>query len=270
MRLLIAQKLQGSRARGNYFARGVRQLFLDHTSVLQCQRPHMLRIQELFANFGRKRPGRVAFRDLLLWLDTESCEKLLMSIPHLDALARLASHRKHFKRKIDQWHKPCRNLEKQFISIIHHCITMYPVPVFLEQVWMADDRTLERGWYIALGSGQRPRDLQRSPIRITRKIGHWLQFVPCSLDIDEGLRWAQVRGLGGDERTAEMISESRLSRNSFENEHYWEQVIQFFIDHELPSRDDLDELLDFLNHQLELERPVSITGRSIASLTRLA
>jgi hypothetical protein len=82
--------------------------------------------------------------------------------------------------------------------------------VWLEEPSPAAERHQTLFKHLCRGNNIRGADV---PIRLTRPMArHFLQ-APDHLSVEEALRWAQVRGLGGDKGFAGEVLASRLGTN---------------------------------------------------------
>jgi hypothetical protein len=121
-------------------------------------------------------------------------------------------------------------------------------------------------------------------LRVTRATAHWLAEAPHHLGAVAGVRWAQVRGLGGCEALARAVAATRLGR-VLENEDFWEAVLRFLVRHPALPAHQVGPVVDFLQHQRyewrdgvsadgvfgpqPPPRPdYSVKGRTVASLLR--
>lgn len=77
------------------------------------------------------------------------------------------------------------------------------------QKWFAsqgiNDVGLERRkWFTHIGTGGSVRDID-TPVRLTRRMAHVFLQAPRDT-VERNLRWAQVVGMGGDDRLARAIA----------------------------------------------------------------
>ena len=141
----------------------------------------------------------------------------------------------------------------------------------------------QHGWFKHLGLGQNIRTAQL-PVRLTRTMAHLFNQAPHHYSAIAAIRWAQVRGLGGDEALARAVIGTRLGK-TLENEGFWESVLQFFVNHPTIDLAHVGPVVDFLHHQkfewtegvspqgvfgkLPPPRPdYTMRGRTIASILR--
>ncbi len=201
-------------------------------------------------------------------------------------LLALALHHADWVRPVESWFPPRQNAWPQFTSLAHHLLAYYPVPPFMTSVWfeMPHGEILpQHGWYKHLGLGQNIRTAPL-PLRLTKAMAHLFAQAPHHYTAVAALRWAQVRGLGGDEALARAVVGTRLGK-LLENEDFWESVLLFFVNHPSLDLSQIGPIVDFLQHQ-KFERKegvsqhgvfsklppphpdYSIKGRTIASILR--
>jgi hypothetical protein len=80
--------------------------------------------------------------------------------------------------------------------------------------------------------------------------------------VSVALRWAQVRGLGGEDQLARAVIATRLGAR-FEHEDFWLTVVQFFVNHASLDAAHVGPIVDFLQHQ-RFESPEAIQGGVLA------
>jgi len=182
-------------------------------------------------------------------------------------LLAMALHHDDWLKPVESWSPPSAAGRVQLASLSEHLFARFPMPQFMTSVWFQAEigvRTVEQDWYKRLGLGHNIRSVN-VPMHITRGMAHQLLSAPCHFTMVAALRWAQLTDLEAPEALVQAVLETRLGR-IIDNEDYWEEVLQFFVNHpELPL-DQIGPVVDFL----EQEKPqVSIKGRSVASLLRL-
>ncbi len=265
----LQHALQASRTGKNYFARMLEMLCADPVVKLERAQNRDLVIQQGFQLILAP-TAREVYRALLLQLEAEGCEKLIAHAPYALGIAQLAIQFKYFLRAVEDWARPGRNMHKQFSSLLRHCLARYDVPAFMDQAWCDADARDARYWFIDIGTGHNIRHSRGLPITMTKRMAHQFLQAPTHLRIEEALRWAQITGGGGDERSAQAIIATRIGRNGFAHEDYWSVIIGFFLNHPFEEQRKLAEVVDFMAHRLEVGEPVGITGRTTASLIRLS
>ncbi|HEX5272806.1 MAG TPA: PcfJ domain-containing protein [Gemmataceae bacterium] len=201
-------------------------------------------------------------------------------------LLALALYHADWLRPAESWRPAERNPWPQFSSLAQHLLARYPVPPFMATVWFdlpPGARLPQHEWYKHLGRGENIRTAGL-PLRLTRAMAHLFTQAPHHYSAVAAVRWAQVRGLGGDERLARAVVGTRLGR-VLGNEEFWEGVLLFFINHPALDLAGVGPVVDFLQHQkfewkegvspqgvfgrLPPPRPgYTMKGRTVASLLR--
>jgi hypothetical protein len=179
-----------------------------------------------------------------------------------DGLVALALYHSDWLRSVETWVPTQQNCYPQFASLAQHLFARFPVPACMTSVWFdlpLGERLPQHTWYKHLGLGQNIRTASL-PMQLTRTMAHLFHQAPHHFSAVAALRWAQVRGMGGNEALARAVVGTRLGK-ILENEVFWETVLQFFVNQ--PSLDlaQVGPIVDFLQHQrFEWRDGVSPTG----------
>src|SRR6266545_761977 len=126
----------------------------------------------------------------------------------------LALHHPDWLRPAETWFPTMPKTWPQFTSLAHHLFTRYPVPPFMTSVWFdlpPGEILPQHGWYKHLGLGHSIRTAGL-PLRFTKAMAHLFTHAPHHYTAVAALRWAQVRGLGGDEALARAVLGTRLGK----------------------------------------------------------
>lgn len=193
------------------------------------------------------RKRRAKFFDPRVSLGVEGDD---LGVTYLEALVAIAAYQPYWLRPLDQWKPRTHNADRQFASLVRHLFALYDVPAFFDAAWFAGnspDGRAQRSWYRHIGKGLNIRQCD-TPIALTKKMAHVLMQAPSDLSINEAFRWAQVHGLGGDDRLARALLGTRLGR-SFEYDEFWTTVIRWFIAHPMLDRLHVGPIIDYLHAQ---------------------
>jgi hypothetical protein len=166
------------------------------------------------------------------------------------ALLALALHHADWLRPVETWLPASRKIWPQLTALAHHLLARYPVPAFMTSVWLdlpPGEALPQHGWYKHMGLGRNIRTAGL-PLRFTKAMPHLFCQAPDHYTAIAALRWAQVRGLGGDEALARAVAGTRLGK-VLENEDFWESVLHFFINHRSLDLAQVGPGVDFLQHQ---------------------
>lgn len=199
------------------------------------------------------------------------------------ALGEIARRRAQWLRPLHEWLAPPASPFVQFRSLAKHLFARYPVPNFMAAVWLGGDRQSAR-WielFLHLGRGNSVRRFE-TPIRLTKSMaGHFMQ-APHDLSVEQALRWAQVRGLGGDAGLARTMVETRLAASTAD-EPFVVSLIEFLIRNAPLPLAEVREIIAFVHAQrfepaeatwgpgagpAPLQPDFTIRGRSLRSLRR--
>ena len=166
------------------------------------------------------------------------------------ALARVVQYRAQWVRPLDQWRPKSKSPRRQFESLLQHLFAKYePMPHFFQQVWATNGPGMHnyRCWYVKVARGENLRKCDL-PIAYTRRMAHWFMRAPDGFSILQAIRFGQVIGLGGDQRMAKMIAETRLS-DDFANDDFWVTVIRWFVNQPLLDPLQIGPIIDYIHFQ---------------------
>ena len=244
---------------------------LYHRTVSEAEAASAVDIH-LHGLFGRiaseKLAQRKCFRAVLLHLDQQKCQRLLQETTYLTGLLAISHHVHAIRQPVKIWRRTSHSVDKQFVSLINHCFVCYPVPPFLYQVWFGTNKTVQQQWFIDVAQGRNIRHAKGLPIAMTKKMAHFFGHAPATLTVEEALRWAQAKGMGSSDPLAEAIAGSRLSRNEFRAEPFWETVIRFLVQQSDEHAGQVGEVIDYLANVLDQNTAFSMKGRTWNALWR--
>jgi hypothetical protein len=203
------------------------------------------------------------------------CEngQLLKRGDHLNHLKRLYSVNERWINTVEGWVGKSHNKNKQFKSLAHHLITKYNIPHFFDSIWEDDVLfTQYIDLYIFVGQGGNVRKYPELPIAYTKKMAHEFLNAPSNYTISQALRWGQIHGMGGDRHLVDVVISTNLG-TSFNNDGFWIDVIQMFVNHPMLDRRQFGSIYDYIFHNKFSpggEYPnFSMKGRTPFSLLRL-
>ena len=98
--------------------------------------------------------------------------------------------------------------------------------------------------FLHIGSGQNiwKADI---PVQLAKKMVHLFLQAPDRYTIEEALRWSQILGLEGEQPLVRAVNATRLG-TTFENEAFWNSVIQFFVNNPMLDPDHVCPIVDFI------------------------
>jgi hypothetical protein len=184
------------------------------------------------------------------------------------ALAALAGQYSHWLRPVESWKAKTRNSRRQFSSLARHLLANYPVPLFMDSVWMLrESNERQQGWFIRLGLGASPRQLDL-PVHLTRGMVRYFVTAPDHYTAASACRRAQVFALGGNERLVDAILGTELATD-FTDDDFCCSVIRWLIANPTFDAAQLGPLVDYIRHLKLVRHPsFSIKGRTPAAILR--
>ncbi|QJE96021.1 PcfJ domain-containing protein [Luteolibacter luteus] len=118
-------------------------------------------------------------------------------------------------------------VEEQWSSLLRHLFAKWPVPAFMDSVWMlpGDLVRKERRWYCHIAEGGSWRSALDLPRGLSRRAIHLAMDSPAHLDLVQAFRWGQLRALGAkEELVGEVLASSMAKRLS--NEAIWSRLLE--------------------------------------------
>ncbi|MEX0714729.1 MAG: PcfJ domain-containing protein [Pirellulales bacterium] len=192
------------------------------------------------------------------WADAALC------VRGLGALARMHGT---WRQRPDSW-IPCDGSRlAEFGSLARHLFGGCNVPSCLVWSWFAEPsaRTLRhQKWFRHLARGYSLLGLDL-PLPFTRPMAQHFRQAPGCFSVEQALRWAQVRGLGGGSALAGAIAASRLGE-SFDHPDYWTRVIRFLISRPQLAPEAVSPLVEYLNQHTDELFATRRNGRKAGTL----
>jgi len=225
------------------------------------------KIQTFFNKLnGRHKSGeRKLLRNALVYLAETS--GLVGADEYIDVVCNMIQLSKQWRRDFFRWKPQAKQLETQVQELAAHLFCLYPVPQFLFKAFSTGN-SLFTSWFIHIGGGGRVRDMENIPIPFTQKMGHYFLQSPEQFSITEALRWAQVKGLNGNDELAERVAYSWLSAKPFKDELFWQSFLQLIIAGGMFNLAKLGELIDYVRETKRINNDYHLKGRTLQSLLR--
>lgn len=177
--------------------------------------------------------------------------KLFKRAQHVRGLVNLWRHRKGWLKPLGSWTAPPRSATRQFTSLAEHLFARHPVPAFMNEAWFEGDPK-HLAWYRHIGATGNVLGAPDLPFALTKREARFFMGAPADYGVGAALRWAQVRALGGDPRTADHLRGTRLERE-FGHEEFWKSVLRFFVDNPMLDPVHYGPVVDYL-HNRRFER----------------
>ncbi|MEL7028035.1 MAG: PcfJ domain-containing protein [Pseudomonadota bacterium] len=179
--------------------------------------------------------------------------------PFIRGLIKLHDRKALWLRPLEEWRPRSKNREKRFGELARHLLDEYgDTPRFMEQAWLRDDRGSWRfrDWYVHLGRGRNLRTA-KSPVPITKKIAHHFLQAPDDYEIEQAIRWGQLKALGASESAIHAVAATEVGR-SFEHEEFWSSVFRFIADNPMLDPRQIGPVIDYLQNQKYVAEEVEI------------
>jgi hypothetical protein len=163
------------------------------------------RFASLFAGLGSSSEKAA---DLVRMARTLSrrCPSVLDVPQHDLGLARMTWMLEDAIRPLETFCPKGKKQSNMIEQLARHLFVRYAVPAFLLRDFLEKAEYLH--WFFAWTNGTSPLKMEDSPIPMTRRMAHELQFAPEEYSVPKALRWAQARSLGADEEAACHVAEA--------------------------------------------------------------
>lgn len=205
---------------------------------------------------GKRQTSKDAFRALLghthkrtkLFSEARVIQEYPPNIHNsmLGALASLATHSRAWIRPLETWKPTSKNARRQLSELARHLLAEYPVPAFMDSVWFKRSRS--QNWFLHIGQGQNIRTAERLLVPLNKKMAHAFSLAPADYTVEHAFRWAQVHGLGGNERAVEAVRATRLGR-SFAHDDFWISVLRFLAANPMLDTVHYGPIVDYVHEQ---------------------
>lgn len=195
----------------------------------------------------------------LIYIDRKS--KLINDESYLPGVLALIGDSNRWIRDLEQWHPDSNNSKKQFSSLLRFLLAVYDVPLFMDQSYLSENPVYME-WFRHIGGGKNIRTAEGLPVKLTKNMAHHFLQAPEHYSIEAAIRWAQIKGFGGDRRIADGILGTRLLQN-FDHDDFWQSVLTFFIKNPMLDVVHYQPIIDFLWHK-KFENRVVFVERGVA------
>ncbi|MEM7182326.1 MAG: PcfJ domain-containing protein [Spirochaetota bacterium] len=134
-------------------------------------------------------------------------------------------------------------------SLLRFALGKYQVPLAMTSIWteaFSSESMQLQTLYTQVSCGMSLRKLN-PPLSLARKMERFFLDSPGHLTFMQALRWAQVRGLGGNESLAREILDSNLGLLP-ERDEFHQSVILYFANHQAAIKmAEVGPLVDYIN-----------------------
>lgn len=165
-----------------------------------------------------------------------------------------------------------RDAARLRVAAARHLFSLYPVPAFLERVWIddtglsAEEVRLRKQWYVTAARGGSLYKAGASAW-LTRKEIHAFLNPSVGLGFDEAFWEAIARSYASDAAMALRIARSKIARASRGETDFWRGVVRFFCANPAPV-ETIDDLCDYLVECRRRDPHYNLEGRTLSALTR--
>lgn len=161
-------------------------------------------------------------------------------------------------------------------NLIKFLLIKYEVPHFFKCVWSHPEKEsklnrLHKRWFFNLGFGENIRNQNGLPFKLTKKQAHFLNESPHNSSVVGAFRWAQLKGMGFEQRAIDGIMSLPMESNIHSiNNDFWVTVFYFFANNPFLNTSKYREIYDYISNirfgEEALEPNFSMKGRSPESL----
>ena len=264
---LISKMLKFSRKRFKRFDEVIMQLYLgeDLRSFFADQR--IMKVHACFTNTSKTNAmSNAILRDVFLYLNKRS--SLLSDEEYIGAVFNMVQFRAYWLKDIFEWKPTSSRAAAQVDELAFYLFCRYDVPLFMYRAFYEQTNMIYINWFMHLGTGGKAKELNKVPINFTQKMAHYFLQAPPKFSIAEALRWAQVKGMMGDDRLAERIAYSWIGTKPYEDEDFWESFIRIMATGGMLDHEKLTEVIDYVRDTKIADRNYSLKGRTLLSLIR--
>jgi hypothetical protein len=265
---VIAEMLQYSKRRFKRFDEVIIQLSNgeDLERFFTTDR-RMWKINECFNATSKKDEvtARVLLKEVFIYLD--QCSLLTSDETFIHGVYNAFQFRGNWVNDIFGWKPASKKAALQFKELAHYLFCWYDVPEFLYKSFYETNLLFVK-WFIHLGTGGRVIEMEGIPIPFTKKMGHYFTQAPSKMAVTEALRWAQVKGMKGDEKLAERIAYSWIGTKPFEDEAFWESFLHLMLLGGMFNYNKLTELIDYVRVTRRENPEYDLKGRTLQSVIR--
>lgn len=195
----------------------------------------------------------------------EAAERFVLPVLQLACLW------KRWQRPACSWEPRATIPVEQFCELARHLLAAYPVPRFMNSVFLDIGCVRYGEWFAHVGAGRNIRTAPSMTAQLTSRMAHCMLEAPDDCSVVGALRRGQVLGLGGDATLAYAVASSRLGGQLYSqaDEAFWLCFQQWLVNHpELPLMQ-VGPLVDFVVARRDRELDFSMKGRSVPAVLRL-
>jgi len=158
------------------------------------------------------------------------------------------------------------------LAAARHLYARYPVSAALEAIWRdgsgldTGEIALRKAWYVAVARGDSLYKAGANAL-MSRKEVHCFLNLSGDLTFDEAFWVAIIRSYTDDFGLAARLARTKISRAPRADLAFWREVARFFCAHPT-SKEETDDLCDYIGAMYRHDRAYSLKGRTLASLRK--
>lgn len=228
----------------------------------------MWKINECFNSISKNGNQHAVklLKDVFIYLD--ECSTLMSDENLIQAVYNAFKFRVNWRKDIFKWKPVDKSSLSQFVELADYLFCKYEVPAFLYKAFYETNDKRFMCWFIHLASGSKVKEMDDIPIPFTQKMGHYFIQASADLSINAALRWAQVKGWGGNDELAKRIAYSWIATKPFEDENFWDSFIRLLVRSGMFNYGKLTELIDYVRETKRQSPAYNLKGRTLQSLMR--
>lgn len=158
------------------------------------------------------------------------------------------------------------------LAAARYLYARYPVSAALESVWLestgldANEIALRKAWYVTVARGD---SLYKAGANawLSRKEVHCFLNASGDFGFAEAFWLAIARSYTDDQGLAVRLARTKIARTPRHELAFWREVARFFCGHPA-SKEEIDDLCDYIGAMHQRDAAYSLKGRTLASLRR--
>lgn len=192
----------------------------------------------------------------------------------------LFSQRSMWLNLPQNWKPRSHNARRAFSSLLRHLMAKFPTPLFFDSIYFHKHNYGIHGGighspiitlFPHVAQGGNVRKFFEGIVPLTNKMTHILSTnTPGNIAFVPGIRRAQVLALGGSERLAKAVSETRVGEglDGLVEEEFRLSFIQWVVAHPMLSPAQVGPMLDYIRYKRNLDATFSLKGRNPTNVFR--
>lgn len=265
---VIRQALQFSKKRFKKFEEIIHQLYMNEDLSSFFSDRRIGKINECFTTLSSKskETDRKILRNVFIHLYGYSA--LVSDEQFIQAVYKMVQFRAYWRNDVFNWKAASKQGAIQVKELAAYLFCKYKVPDFFYKCFYETTNDLHIYWLIHIGRGGSVKDMGSIPIPFTKKMGNYFLLTPAEFSVTEALRWAQLKGLNGEDLLAKRIAYSWIGTKPYSNEEFWETFLQLLVNGGMFNHNKITELIDYVREAKRENGNYSLKGRTVQSLLR--